>query len=130
MLSKELQNSYDCAIVRGSSDGGPSEKDRAEIIAKFMGEDKPRVLIAHPRTMAHGLTLTAATAIIWFCPVDSTELYQQANKRIDRPGQVHATTIVQLTSTSIETEIYRRLEQNISLQGTLLNLVKNEWVHD
>jgi SNF2 family DNA or RNA helicase len=129
LLSKELHD-YSCAVIRGSSDGGPSEKERAETVARFMGEDKPRVLIAHPRTMAHGLTLTKASTIIWYAPIDSTELYLQANKRIDRPGQVHATTIVQLTSTSIETEIFRRLEMNESLQGALLSLVKGNWTND
>ena len=129
LLSKELHD-YPHAIIRGSSDGGPTEKERAEIIAAFMGQGNPRVLIAHPRTMAHGLTLTAATTVIWYAPVDSTELYLQANKRIDRPGQTKATTIVQLTSTSIETEIFRRLEMNESLQGALLSLVKGSWTND
>lgn len=123
MLSQELKD-YSCAVVRGSSDGGPSDKERNQILQDFQESEKPRVLIAHPRTMAHGLTLTAASAVIWYAPIDSTELYLQANKRIDRPGQVHNTTVVQLTSTKIETEIYRRLEANESLQGALLALAK------
>jgi SNF2 family DNA or RNA helicase len=128
MLSEELSKEYSVAIIRGTSDGGPTEKQRAQVLADFMAREKPRVLIAHPRTMAHGLTLTAATTVIWYAPIDSTELYLQANKRIDRPGQVHATTIVQLTSTAVETEIYRRLAQNETLQGALLALVKGDWL--
>ncbi len=124
LLYEELKGEYSCGIVRGSSDGGPSDKERNQTLADFMRADKPRVLIAHPRTMAHGLTLTAASTVIWYAPIDSTELYLQANKRIDRPGQTKATTIVQLTSTSVETEIYRRLEHNESLQGALLALAK------
>ena len=126
MLSEELSD-YSLGIVRGSSDGGPSDKERNQTLSDFMSKEKPRVLIAHPRTMAHGLTLTQASCVIWFGPIDSTELYLQANKRIDRPGQVHATTIVQLTSTSVETEIYRRLAANESLQGALLKLAKEGW---
>jgi SNF2 family DNA or RNA helicase len=123
MLSQELKD-YSIGIVRGSSDDGPSNKERNETLTKFTSEAKPRVLIAHPRTMAHGLTLTAATTIVWYAPIDSTELYLQANRRINRPGQTKATTIVQLTSTPIETEIYRRLEHNESLQGSMLALAK------
>ena len=126
MLQEELSD-YSCGVVRGSSDGGPSDKERNETLSDFMSKEKPRVLIAHPRTMAHGLTLTQASTVIWFGPIDSTELYLQANKRIDRPGQVHATTIVQLTSTSVETEIYRRLAANETLQGALLALAKGGW---
>jgi SNF2 family DNA or RNA helicase len=113
--------------VRGSGDGGPTNAERNETLADFMAKDKPRVLIAHPRTMAHGLTLTAATTVIWYAPIDSTELYLQANKRIDRPGQTKATTVVQLTSTPVEREIYRRLEHNEALQGSLLALAKEGW---
>jgi SNF2 family DNA or RNA helicase len=127
MLSQELKD-YSVGIVRGSSDGGPSDKERNQTLADFMGKDKPRVLIAHPRTMAHGLTLTAASTVIWYAPIDSTELYLQANKRIDRPGQTKATTVVQLTSTSVETEIYRRLADNESLQGAMLALAKGDWI--
>jgi SNF2 family DNA or RNA helicase len=127
MLHEELNKDYAVGIIRGSGDDGPSEKERSQTLADFMSQKKPRVLIAHPRTMAHGLTLTAATTIIWFTPIDSTELYMQANKRIDRPGQTKTTTVVQLTSTAVETEIYRRLAQNESLQGALLTLVKDDW---
>lgn len=126
MLSEELSD-YSLGIVRGSSDGGPSDKERNQTLSDFMAKEKPRVLIAHPRTMAHGLTLTQASTVIWFGPIDSTELYLQANKRIDRPGQTKATTIVQLTSTSVETEIYRRLESNETLQGALLKLAQGGW---
>jgi hypothetical protein len=63
--------------------------------------------------------------IVWFAPVDSTEIYLQANKRIDRPGQVHTTTIVQLASTQVERDIFHRLERNETLQGVVLKMVRD-----
>jgi len=74
--------------------------------------------------MAHGLTLTAASCIIWFAPTDRTELYLQANKRIDRPGQTKTNIVIQLAATKIEREIFRRLEANESMQGLVLQLAK------
>lgn len=120
MLHKELKKDYSIEIINGEVPA----KQRNDIFSAFMDAAHPRVLVADPGTMSHGLTLTAASAIIWYAPTDRTETYLQANKRIDRPGQVHATTIVQLAATAAEREIYRRLEANETMQGLILQLAK------
>ena len=122
MLYKELKKDYACEVINGEVPA----KVRSEIFRAFEEDAKPRVLIADPATMSHGLTLVAAATIVWFSPTDRTELYLQANKRIDRPGQKRATTIVQLAATPIEREIYRRLAANESMQGLILQLAKGE----
>jgi SNF2 family DNA or RNA helicase len=121
LLYKELKD-WSREIINGEV----GNKERNRIFAAFQQEEKPRLLIADPATMAHGLTLTAASTIVWFAPTDKTELYLQANKRIDRPGQKKATTIVQLASTATEREIYRRMANNESLQGVMLRMVREE----
>ena len=120
LLYSALKDEFSCAIVNGEV----NYKDRSVIFQDFQSSDKPRVLIAHPQTMAHGLTLTAASMIVWYAPIDRTEIYIQANKRIDRPGQTKNTTIVQIASSPIEREIYRRLEANETMQGCLLKLAE------
>jgi SNF2 family DNA or RNA helicase len=120
MLYKELSD-YSRVVVNGEV----SHKARSEIFRAFEQDKEPKILIADPGTMAHGLTLVAASTIVWFCPVDKTEIYLQANKRIDRPGQTKATTIVQLASTSVEREIYRRLASNENMQGVVLKMVRD-----
>lgn len=46
------------------------------------------ILLAHPASAGHGLNLQAGGhIIIWFGPTDNLEYYQQANKRLHRPGQ-------------------------------------------
>lgn len=46
------------------------------------------ILLAHPASAGHGLNLQAGGHIaIWFTLPTSLELYQQANKRLQRPGQ-------------------------------------------
>lgn len=104
--------------------GDTSPKERARIFQSFQQDADPRILIADSRCMCHGLDLFAAQTIVWYGPVDSTELYLQANKRIHRPGQKFPSTIIQLVSNKLEIEIYRRLENNETLQGSLLDLVK------
>ncbi len=120
MLISELRKDYTVELVNGEV----SQKARNEIFRAFQQDEAPRVLVADPGTMAHGLTLTAASTIIWFAPTDKTELYLQANKRIDRPGQVHNTSIIQLAATPIEREIYRRLENNETMMGLLLQMTR------
>lgn len=122
MLHRELKKDYSVEIINGQVPAG----QRNKIFADFMDSPHPRVLVADPGTMSHGLTLTAASTIVWYAPTDRTETYLQANKRIDRPGQTKATTIVQLAATPVEREIYRRLESNETLQGLVLALAKGK----
>jgi SNF2 family DNA or RNA helicase len=105
--------------------GDVGQKERASIFRRFQSEDDPRILIADPGTMAHGLDLWRATTVVWYGPTDKTELYLQANKRAHRPGQKHPVTVVQIVSNPLEREIYRRLETNTSLQGALLQMVRD-----
>jgi SNF2 family DNA or RNA helicase len=120
MLYKELKDKVSCAVVNGDT----SQADRGRIFSDFQQSDNPRMLIADPGTMAHGLDLYAAQTVVWFGPTDKTELYLQANKRAHRPGQSHPVTVVQIVSNKLEREIYRRLESNESLQGVLLQAIR------
>jgi SNF2 family DNA or RNA helicase len=119
LLYRELK-AWSREIVNGDT----TQKDRSKIFAAFQNEAEPRILIADPGTMAHGLDLFAAQTVIWYGTTDKTELYMQANKRAHRPGQKYPVTAVQLVATALEREIFRRLESNISLQGALLDTVR------
>jgi len=119
LLYKEL-DAWSREIVNGDT----SQKDRSRIFQDFQYGAEPRLLIADPGTMAHGLDLWMAQSVIWFGPTDKTELYLQANKRAHRPGQRYPVTVVQLVSNPLEREIYRRLDTNTTMQGMLLDLVR------
>lgn len=105
-------------------DGTVSKNERDEIFAQFRGSRDPRVLVAHPGTMAHGLTLTEASTIVWFSPTYSAETWEQANARIHRPGQTRHTHIVRIESTPVERSIYKRLKKRGRMQGVLLDMFK------
>lgn len=104
--------------------GSVSKKERDRIFTEFQHSSYPRVIVAHPKCMAHGLTLTAADTIVWYCPYPDLEIYEQANARITRPGQQHKTLIVHLQGTPIEKRIYSRLKSKGTLQGTLLDMFR------
>ena len=73
--------------------------------------------------LAHGLNLQRGRTIIWYGSVDKAELWQQANKRCHRPGQKYPVSVVQIVSNALEKEIFRRLANNLSLQGAMLDLL-------
>lgn len=112
------EKGYEVALVNG--DVKKSERD--EIFQRFQNDSKLRVLIAHPKVAAHGLTLTAANTIIWFAPVFSIDQYTQANARIDRTGQKLAMSIYNLSCHPVEVAIYTLLQARESLQSRVLDL--------
>lgn len=105
--------------------GNTPEKDRMGIFARFQNSQNPRLLVAHPRCMAHGLTLTAADTIVWFAPLADLEIYDQANARVTRPGQKHTTLVVNIVGSKIEEKIYSGLRNKQKVQTTLLDMFAN-----
>ena len=99
-----------------------AERDR--IFGEFQNGTDLRVLVANPATMSHGLTLTAATNIIWFAPIHSNDIYEQACARVRRPGQTRTTVIAHIACSDIERRIYTRLRTKQKLQGALLEIMK------
>ena len=77
-------------------------------------------LLAHPQCVHHGLTLTAATTIIWYSPDHVLEVYEQANARIRRVGQKHKQQFLHLQSTAVERKIYSMLRNKQKLQDAFL----------
>lgn len=110
------------AIVHGET----SKRNRDEIFRAFQQDPEPRVIVANPGTLQHGLTLTAANTIIWAAPVHSLETWEQANGRVTRPGQKRNTLIVSIEGTALERKVYDRLQSKGRVQGTLLELINEQ----
>lgn len=104
--------------------GGTSKHERDRILKSFQQSHDPRVLVAQPATLSHGLTLTEANTIVWYAPITSNDVATQAEGRITRPGQKQNQFIIQLAGTALELKMYERLKKKQSVQGTLLEMVK------
>jgi SNF2 family DNA or RNA helicase len=117
-----LRRKLSVALVTGAT---PKAK-RDEIFGAFNRDPQPRMIVAHPQCMSHGLTLVAADTVVWFSPVPSLEIYEQACARITRPGQKHKQYIIHLYSTPVERKVYARLRNKASVQGALLDLFNDE----
>lgn len=71
------------------------------------------VLLAHPASTGHGLNLQfGGHIIIWYGLTWSLELYEQANARLHRSGQLYPTVVHHLIATdTIDEEIMKRLRE-------------------
>lgn len=109
-----------------SIDGSTSKRERDRIFTEFQQGRELQVIVAIPSCMAHGITLTAASTIVWYAPVTSNEIFTQANARCHRPGQKHKCVVAQISGTPIERKYYKRLKEKQSAQGLLLDILKTE----
>lgn len=107
--------------------GDTTDRQRTDIFTNFQDDYHPlRVLVAHPGTAAHGLTLVSANTSVWYAPFFSAEQYMQANARINRPGQNHKMNVVHLGATALEWGVYNVIKTKNNRQQQILDLYKNE----
>jgi SNF2-related domain/Helicase conserved C-terminal domain len=104
--------------------GEVSKHERDRIFSEFQNATDPRVIVAQPAAMSHGLTLVAANTIVWYAPIFSNDVYEQACARITRPGQTRNTLIVNIEGSPIERKAYDRLRNKQKMQGILLSMVE------
>lgn len=113
---------YSCAKV----DGRTASSERNTIFNDFESENNPKVIIAHAKTMAHGLSLLNATTIIWAMPSQSAEEVTQAEARNFRLSSTHRCVIVRLCGSPIEEKMYARIDSKLDMQQAVLDAVAED----
>jgi len=103
-------------------DGDATDQERLQRITDYQ-RGNYKVIFAHPRTAAHGTTLTAGTSTIWAGPTYDLELFKQGSKRQARIGQTEKTEVVMvLASGTIEEQVYEILMGKNARMRNLLDL--------
>lgn len=108
-------------------DGSVTAKNGAvdKIVEEFQAGGT-RVLLIHPKSGSHGLTLTKGTTTIWPSPTDNGEWYTQFNQRIHRTGQTQRTeTILIRAADTVELRAYANLQNKVGKQLSLLDLMND-----
>ena len=84
------------------------------------------IALAHPASVGHGLNLQkGGHIIIWFGLTWSLELYQQANERLNRPGQTHVCRIYHLVLKGTHDErVLTALQNKDTSQRVLIDALK------
>lgn len=119
-VAEHLSKRWTVEIVHGDT----SVPERKRIFHEFQERKDPHVLVANPKAMSHGLTLTAATTTAWYGPTNSNDVYVQACARVRRPGQTRTTVIAHIVSNALERRVFARLKDKQSMQNVLLDMMK------
>ena len=100
--------------------------DTSESIASW-NEGKWPVALIHPASAGHGLNLqSGGSTIIWFGLTWSLELYQQANARLWRQGQIAETVVLHhiIAKDTIDERVMKALSAKDKTQTALIDAVK------
>ena len=126
-ITEELKKVYGCDSTVNYF-GDTSDADRQVAIRRFQFEDA-RFFVANPQTAGFGLTLTAATNVIYYANDFNLETRIQSEDRCHRIGQHHPVTYVDLvTRGSIDEYIVRSLRAKIDLSAKTLGEEVRQWL--
>lgn len=103
-----------------------AELDTSDSIASW-NEGKWPVALIHPASAGHGLNLqSGGSTIIWFGLTWSLELYQQANARLWRQGQISETVVLHhiIAKDTIDERVMKALSAKDKTQTALIDAVK------
>lgn len=107
-------------------DGEVPQRTRDEIVKEYQDGEYQTILL-HPRTGAHGLTLTRGDTTIFSSPLYEADLMEQGLARIYRGAQDKVTNTVFIEAkNTVEQIVYARLhDKNASMQD-LLQLMRDQ----
>lgn len=105
-------------------DGDATDAQKIEMTRAFQ-RGEYQMILCHPKSAAHGLTWTRATATLWPSPPDDLEWWVQGNRRHARGGQKKKTEVIAiLADKTIEPGVYKRLEARQARMDNLLELME------
>ena len=108
--------------------GDTSDEERQEAIKQFQFGDA-RFFVANPQTAGYGLTLTAATNVIYYANDFNLETRVQSEDRAHRIGQHHPVTYVDLmTKGTVDVHIVKSLRNKIDLSAKTLGEEARQWL--
>lgn len=120
-LIKEFEKRHlEYAVIDGTV---RNDSLRTQAAREFQ-DGKLRILLCHPASTAHGVTLTRASATIWASPTYNYEHYYQGFRRIYRATQTQPTeTIIVAAPKTIDVRAVDVLMNKGKRQGDFLFLV-------
>lgn len=101
-------------------------KDSKDIADWNSGAAGIKVMLCHPASVSYGLNLQeGGHIIVWFGPIWSLELYQQANARLLRQGQTKPVIIHHIqTENTLDQKVMAALDKKDNVQKALLDALK------
>jgi hypothetical protein len=128
-IAKMLQDSYgDDSFVTYFGDTSPEERTQA--ISKFQDEESPvRFFLGNVQTAGRGITLTAASTVVYYSNNFSLELRQQSEDRAHRLGQKNKVTYIDLVVRhSLDEKIIKSLIEKRNIANEILKDDLENWI--
>ena len=110
--------------------GETPDSERQKVVESFQDrQSELRFIVGHPKTGGYGLTLTAATTVIYYSNSYDLELRIQSEDRAHRIGQTCKVTYIDLISPkTVDEKIVRALRNKINIADTILGESAREWL--
>jgi len=106
----------------------PSD-ERQDNITKFQEDPRCRFLVGTPSTGGYGITLTAASTMIYYSNGYDLEKRQQSEARIDRIGQEHPMTYIDiLCEDTVDERIVKALRKKINIATEIMGEELKAWI--
>jgi len=110
--------------------GDTSTEDRQKAIEKIQDLSSPvRFLVGTPQTGGYGITLTAASTMIYYSNGYDLEKRQQSEARIDRIGQNKPMTYIDIIAEeTIDEKIVEALRRKVNLATEIMGEELKDWI--
>ena len=127
-IRKALEKDYGSGTVV-TYYGDTSQEDRDKAIDRFQNDEGTRFFVGNAQTAGRGLTLTAATNVIYYSNDFNLETRIQSEDRCHRIGQKNNVLYVDLVvPDSIDIHIVKVLQSKITLAGKTLGEEARKWL--
>ena len=113
------------ATYFGDTDG----EERQNIVDRFQETDELRLFVGQPRTGGYGLTLTAASTVIYYSNSYDLEVRLQSEDRAHRIGQSNAVTYIDIIAQkTVDEKIVSALRRKINIATQVLEEDWKKWL--
>ena len=128
-IKTALQTEYGMESV-GTYFGDTDEDERQRVIAEFQDpESKLRFFVGNPSTGGYGLTLTAASVVVYYSNSFDLEKRLQSEDRAHRIGQRKNVTYIDLiTPKTVDEKIVKALRDKIDISTQVLGEEVRKWL--
>ena len=127
-IKKEFNTGVDNCVM--TYYGNTSVEDRQKAIKEIQDPDSPvRFLVGTPQTGGYGITLTAASTMIYYSNGYDLEKRQQSEARIDRIGQTKPMTYVDIIAeNTVDERIVKALRKKINIASQVMGEELKDWI--
>ena len=110
--------------------GAINSQDRADAIEKFQDPNSnARFFVGNPQTAGYGITLTAASNVIYYSNGYDLEKRLQSEDRAHRIGQTKSVTYIDLIAPkTVDEKIVKALRSKMDIANTIMDEDWKEWI--